>query len=180
MASFWERAAEHAGYAIGAAIFGPAAAIARRERRVLRRAFNDWLDAIDATRLQRRRKGTSRRAGSLRGTEPIPFEAELDPFAKRARVDVALALGKDVMATISKTHAVRVDGTSLDDGSAKELAGEIERSAIGKLETFAVELRKDRVLLDVLAPRDVETWIAIEKALAVLVETWTQRWTTYR
>jgi len=182
MASIWERLGEAAGYAIGAAIFGPAAAIARRERRIMRRAFHGWLDEIDAERLRPRAKGMARRTGSLRGAEPIPFEAELAPFEKRARVDVALALGRDVTAFASKPFAgmVHIDETSLDDASAKELAIEIQHSALGKLETFTLDLRRDRVVLDVAAPRDVETWIAIEKALAMLVETWTQRWTSYR
>ena len=94
MASVWERIGEAAGYAIGAAIFGPSVALARRERRIMRRAFHDWLDEIDAERLPPIVKGITRRSGSLRGTEPIPFGTELDPFEKRARIDVALALGR--------------------------------------------------------------------------------------
>lgn len=197
MASFWEIVAERAGYAIGAAIFGPGAALARRERRALRRAFHDWLDELDAERLPPRGKGMSRRSGSLRGAEPVPFEAELDPFEKRARVDVALALGRDVTAEASKARwvlegvmyrlaspfaaarMVRVDKTSLDRDAAKELADEID-SAFARLETFALDLRKDRVVLEIVAPRDTGTWIAIEKGLVVLVESWTRRWTTYR
>lgn len=182
MASFWERVGEGAGYAIGAVIFGPSAALARRERRVLRRAFHGWLDAIDAERLPSRAKGIARRSGSLRGAEPIPFEAELDPFAKRARVDVALALGRDVTAEVSKewSRAVHIDATNLDEAAAKELVNEIAASAIGHRETFTIDLRKDRLLLDVVAPQEVNVWVAIERALAVLVETWTQRWTPYR
>jgi hypothetical protein len=179
--SFWERAGEAAGYAIGAIIFGPYGAMIRRERRVIRGAFRDWTDEIDVERLRARSRGIGRRSGSLRGTEPIPFEVELDPFEKRAQVDVALALGRDVRALMSKVgKRVVLGGTNLDADTADELAHEVEASALGGLETFMLDLRKDRLTIDLPAPRDVESWKAIERGLVLLVESWTRRWTTYR
>jgi hypothetical protein len=194
MASFWESAAERAGYALAAVVMGPYAAAIRRERRVLRGAFHAWLDELHAERLEPRTKGFTRRSASLRGGEPIPFEAELDPFEKRATVDVAIALGKDVSAEITKARwlldgrpyrvsakrIVGVDATSLDEAAANELVREIAESDVGRLDAFLIDLRKDRVVLDIIAPRDVETWKAIERALAVLVQSWSGRWTTYR
>ena len=70
--------------------------------------------------------------------------------------------------------------TNLDADSRRISRARVAESAIGRLETFALDLRKDRVVLDVVAPREAESWKAIEKALVVLVESWTQRWTSYR
>ena len=180
MASFWERAGERTGYALAAMLLGPYAAALRRERRVLRRAFHDWLDELGAERLSPRAKGQARRSGALRGAAPIPFEAELDVIDKRARIDVALSLGKDVTAQIWKAEKIHIETSALDAEAKKVVAAEIESSALGALDTFALDLRRDGVVVLLNAPREREAWIAIEKALAVLVETWTQRWTTYR
>jgi hypothetical protein len=199
---FWERVGERAGYALAAVFLGPYAAAIRRERRVLRTAFHGWLDELDAERLVSPAKGTLRRSGSLRGgAEPIPFEAELLLDVKLARVDVALALGKNVTAYLSRARPliaarkgllirmakalataadIRVDEASLDVDAACDLAREVAASGLGTLDAFTIDLRKDRVLLEIVAPRDKESWLAIEKALVVLVESWTRRWTTYR
>jgi hypothetical protein len=181
MASFWESAATHVGYATGAVIFGPQAAIIRRERRVLRGAFHGWLDEMDAERRVSPSKGIARRSGSLRGAEPIPFEAVLDPMSKRARVDVAMALGRDVTAEMTKVGArVRLGGTTLDADTAHELAREVEASELRRLESFILDLRKDRLVVDLPAPREAESWRAIEKALVVLAESWSRRFSSYR
>ncbi len=180
MVPFWERVGERAGYALATLLLGPYAAAIRHERRVLRKAFHGWLDEMNAERLLPRAPGQARRAGALRGAGPIPFEAELDVIKKRARVDVALSLGRDVSAEISKARKVRVGATSLDPTAANELAAEIGSCALGQLEAFEIDLHRDRLVLEMVAPREREAWIAIEKALAVLVESWSQRWTTYR
>jgi hypothetical protein len=198
MEPFWVRVGERAGYAVAAILLGPYAAALRHERRLLRRAFHGWLDDLDATRLEALRTGTSRRSASLRGTSPIPFDAELDVVAKRAHIDAALSLAKDVTAEITKARwmldgvtvrfagpvtihrRVLVDATNLDEGAANELASEVAATAIGRLDTFRLQLQKDRVMLDVVAPRDADTWVAIEKALAVLVESWSTRFSSYR
>jgi len=181
MASVWERIGEAAGYAIGAAIFGPSVALARRERRIMRRAFHEWLDEIDAERLPPPDRGHSKRSGNLRGAERLPFEVELDPFDKRARVDVALALGRDVRTELSKVgrHAI-VRGTNLDADTANEIAREVEASALLRVDTCTLDVRKDRLVLDLPAPRDADTWRAIERAISVLAESLSRRFSSYR
>jgi len=181
MASVWERIGEAAGYAIGAAIFGPSVALARRERRIMRRAFHEWLDEMDGQRLPPIVKGITRRSGSLRGTEPIPFGAELDPFEKRARVDVSLALGRDVTTEISKDGShVFVGSTNLDTDTAQELVKGVKGSKLARLDAFTIDLRKDRLVIELPVPRDAESWRTIEQALAVLVESWSRRFSSYR
>jgi hypothetical protein len=194
MTSIWERMGEGVGYAIGAVIFGPSAAIARRERRTLRNALHEWADSVDATHARPHAKGLLRYTGALRGSEPIPFEAELDPFEKRATLDVAIGLAKKVEAEVSKARwaldgvkvrlpspfahvgTIRVDDTTLDADTAETLAREIAETPIGALETFSLTLRSDRVVVVVMAPRAPAEWRAIEKALVVLVESWSRRW----
>ena len=199
MSSWDVKIGEAVGYAIGAVIFGPTTVLARRERRTLRRAFWDWLDGVDTTRLTPRAKGVTRVSGALRGgAEPIPFEAELDPFMKRASVDVSISLGRDVTIDLSKARwilagvklrlapaiasigVIRVDATNLDAEAAGEIAHEVAQTPLASLETFTLDLRRDVVQLDLLAPRDAETWRAIETSLVTLAESWSRRWTSYR
>jgi hypothetical protein len=144
------------------------------------------------------REGNRASFGGAARRRADTVRAELDPTRKLARVDVALALGKDVSAHLARAPAtiaglklrlaaavaledgVRVDGTSLDVDAARELAREVAASELGRLEAFALDLRRDRVVLEVPAPREADSWRAIEKGLVVLTESWSRRFSSYR
>jgi hypothetical protein len=187
MASFWERAGERVGYAMAAVLLGPYAAAVRHERRVLRTAFREWIDELEPVVLTPRTTGSLRRVAKLLapgGT--IPFEAEIDPNDKRASIDLSASLPHGTSVTIAKGYPMmtgsraQLEESSLDAAASEAIVHDLARSALSKMEAFRLSIREDRVLLEIVAPRSSDVWRQIGEALGVLVETWTQRWTTYR
>jgi hypothetical protein len=208
MKSVWEFLGEKVGYAMAAVVLGPPAAVARRERRILRAALAQWSDEIGAIRLESR--GTMKRAGKLLSAAgSYPFEVRLDPFRKRASLDVATGtlppqargrLAKNPTRVSAPTFRYRmtaslwrslkplaeVDGITigsktLDAETARSLARDAADGGLAKLDTFILEMENERMVLDIVAPTDASQWKTIAAALASFVDACVRRWgSSYR
>ena len=185
MKSLAEFLAEKVGYALAAVVLGPPAAMARRERRMMRAALETWCEDVGAIRLEAEGRGVRRRSGKLQGAAgSFPFEATLDPFHKQASVDVAIErLPPQASVTISKPRGrgeIRVTSATPDDSIMQKLVHELPQTRAAR-ETFNLALDGDRLVLHVEAPREAAEWKALGEAMVAFAESCTRRWgSSYR
>jgi hypothetical protein len=176
--SFWESFGEAVGYGLAAIVLGPPAAIMRSERRRLRRAFLAWCDAHEPQALEGSR-GVTRRAITFRTSlGPITARAEVDVFARRARIEAAIPLLSTLVraAVVREGGALRGESSTLDAASIEALRERVAASKLGELRALGLAVATGELVV-VVGPRiTVEAWDPIGEGIVELAEWLANRW----
>lgn len=196
--SFWERVGEGIGYALAASVLGPPAAMARRDRRAMRDAFRAWCRPLDPVPVRAHAERGLRRAVTLRPpTGAVTLEAELDPFGKRATLELPIGpFPPNAQVRLAKApweiHHVKMRmpepiaslggalafAGTVDADTAEVLLREVLDTAFGARDAFNLDVQRDALVLTLVAPRAHEEWDGVANALVGLADTYTRRWST--
>jgi hypothetical protein len=192
--SFWERVGETLGYGVAAIVLGPIDAITRHERRAMRKSFVAWTRAWNPVPMTSSKVGFLRRSLTfVTRAGDVPAIAELDVFARRARivasigvlpswVDVTLGRGSlvDVHTPrgtpLAIAGSLRAESNTLDVESARALLANVERGGLGALTDVEIEVRTKELTVRTIAMTTEAAWRAIGDAIVSLAELLAEKW----
>lgn len=192
--SFWERVGELLGYSAAALVLGPIDAVTRHERRAMRSSFVRWASGFDAIMLQSKKLGLVRRDLTLRSaTGGMPATAELDVFARRARIALAIPqMPSFVRVTISRgsldrvryrhgpplAHhgTLRADSETLDVEAARAILANVEHGGLGALTEVEIDVNSKELVVRSVAMTTEDAWKAIGDGVVALAECLSSRW----
>jgi len=179
----WVEIGEGIGYLLAFVVLGPPAALERRTRRLIRTAFHEWSESLDATVLALEKRGSPRCALMLpTTTASIPIEATVDPFERTAAMTVTPPqLPAFVNVVVSGSPSgLRASSETLDEQTRDALIQTIAAGPFGHGATN-IDIRHDRIDVSFAAPKSVSEWQSIATAVVEMCGWLADKWpSSYR